>query len=198
MLRASARSSCPIGRASLARLPVDQVLGEQVEEHAVVVDAVHTALVTPHHTNLLEADLFVGGDGVNVVGGRIDGDAVMPAFVEEEVRNEPNRLRSEALALMRRREEQVDAGVSVVAMKLLPSRDPADRFLVHFDHECGDAFGSVGIISGEKFVAVEVVIGLAPVASHLRLAEDLQQAREIGFDNRAKNEAGSSKDDGHA
>jgi len=101
----------------------------------------------------------------------------MPSLLEEEATHQAYRLGPEALPLAIRGEEEIDARVPVVAMQLLPSRNPADRLGVHLDDEGRAALRPIGIVPGEKLVPVEVVIGLAPVASDLRLAEDLQEAR---------------------
>lgn len=91
-------------------------------------------------------------------------------------------------------DEEIDARVPVVAMQLLPPRDPADRLAVHRDDEGGDAFRAIGVVPAEELVPVEVVIGLAPMAGDAGLAQDLQEARKVGLVHVAKKDARSLKD----
>lgn len=174
---------------------IDQILGQEIEQHAVMKTAVGSSFVSPHDPDSLEADLLVRADGVNVVGGGVDGDAVMPSLVEEEAAHQAYRLGSEALALVLRGEEEIDSRVPVVAMQLLPSRNPAYRSGVHRDDEGGDALCPIGIIPGEKFVPVEVLIGLAPMAGDPRLTENLQEARKIVLDHGMKDDARTLKNE---
>ena len=139
----------------------DQIFGQEVEQHPVVVGAVRAALVAAHDAHAAEADFLVCSDGANIVGGGIDGDAVVSLLLEEETANKPNRLRSEAFALRFCRKNEVDARVPVVPVELLPSRDPTDGLVVDRDDEGGDALGFVRAVPSEE-VPVGIVVGLTP------------------------------------
>ena len=159
--------------------------------------AVTSSFVLPHDAHSPEADALVRTDGANVVGRWIDGDAVMPSLLEEEGAHQAYRLGPEALPLVMRGEEDIDARVPVVAMQVLPSRNPAYRLGVRREDEGGDALCPIGIVPGEKLVPVEVVIGLAPMASNLRFAEALQEAWQIVFVHGSKDDAWTLKEELH-
>jgi hypothetical protein len=71
-------------------------------------------LIPAHDADPAEADLRVGGDRFCVVGRRIDRESMVAAPVEEVRGQRPDGIGTEAAALGRRRDEEVDAGASEV------------------------------------------------------------------------------------
>src|SRR5262245_47682773 len=60
-----------------------QVLFQEVHQEGVVVGAGGGAFVLAHDADGAEADALVGADGALVVGGGVDGEAVVAAVVEQ-------------------------------------------------------------------------------------------------------------------
>ena len=88
----------PRARARARRGGSAQVLAEEVEQQAVVPGAVGATLVLPHHSDPLEADALVRPDRALVGDGGVDGEAVVPALVEEPVGEGTGQCRPRAPA----------------------------------------------------------------------------------------------------
>src|ERR1700690_2045406 len=114
-----------------------QLTGEQVEQQPVMPGAIPTALVPPHDPNRAEPDPAVGADGALVRRCRVDREAMVPADLEEVARQRADGVAAEALALVRRVEKQVDAGVAVVRATLLGILDAPDEDAIERDREGG-------------------------------------------------------------
>lgn len=81
--------------------------------------------VLAHQTDAPESHRRVAADGPLVVGRRVDGDAMVAALVDEPADQQVQGLTPEAAALQRLAQEDVDAGVAVVGLRLLVVVDAA-------------------------------------------------------------------------
>ena len=72
--------------------------------------------MTPTRRNPIS---LVGADRPLVGDGRVDGEAVMSALLDEPAGERPHGVSPEAPAVHSRREEDVDVGVPVVGVRLL-------------------------------------------------------------------------------
>jgi hypothetical protein len=97
--------------------------------------AVGISLVAAHDADRSEPHASVGADRLLVVGGRVDGEAVMAALLEQVAGQGPDRVGAEPAALPVPMQEDVDGGVPVVGIGLLPALDEPDQLPVGLDGE---------------------------------------------------------------
>src|SRR5436190_16138577 len=96
------------------------LLDDELHEQTVVpAFAFGIPLVPAHHSDWLEAGLFVGADRGHVVGSRVDRDPVVAALLDQLSGDSAYRLLAEAATVQRRAEEEVDASVLVRGFVLL-------------------------------------------------------------------------------
>ena len=122
------------------------------------------------------------------MGGRVDGEPVVPAIADQVARHRSNCVGAEAPALEAGREEHVDPGVSEVWLVLLVVLDQPGQLALDEDRE----EGLVGLLAA-SFLA-EILGGLlAPPADHLRLGRDLGEAGHVCFDEGAQHDTLSAQ-----
>ena len=144
--------------------------------------AVQAALVPAHHADRPETDPLVGANGALVGRGRVDGEPMVTACLEQVPRKRADRVGAEAAVLECRGEEDVDAGVAVLRLVLLPVLDAARDLALDLDHE--------------RRRVVE--LGLrSPPARDLGLAEDLEQPRLVRRGDRPEGHARAVEDVRH-
>jgi hypothetical protein len=91
------------------------------------------SLVLTKPADRSEADLRVGPDRPDVVGGGVDRQAVVSVVLDELTDDRPDRVRTEALAVDCRIEEQIDACMAKLRLGLLVGLDRADQPAVEGD-----------------------------------------------------------------
>src|SRR5215472_6233481 len=124
------------GSLRISRLdPVTHVITNHLHQQAVVVPPVATALVLAHHPYGPKADLLVAADRMVIRCGRIDGDSVMAAPLEQEPGEQVDRLRTGAVALMAGAQVYVDPGVSVHRVVLFVVLNASGDLPVDFHHQ---------------------------------------------------------------
>jgi hypothetical protein len=106
---------------------------------------------------------------VLVRGRGVDREPVVPAFLEQVPRDEPDRLRAETSALSGRRQEEVDVRVAVVRRRLLVEGDRADQLAVGLDRQSDVVLGL------DEVLADVVGVVVAPPPCNLGLVQDLEE-----------------------
>ncbi len=118
----------------LALSPASGLLtGEEVHQQGVTVGPVLERLVRARHADRSETDLLVHPDGPGVRRGRVDGQPVMSALIDEKADQDPQRVRPQASVLVRGGEDDVDARGPIARPDLLTGLDPADDHAVDLD-----------------------------------------------------------------
>ena len=100
-----------------------ELASKQIHEHAVTPCPVRGAPVLAHDSDLAEADLLVCPDRDGVVGGRVDGEAMVSTFMNQVARDRPNRVGSQSAALDVFGQKNVDPRVAEFGGVLLVKLD---------------------------------------------------------------------------
>jgi hypothetical protein len=149
-------------------------VAEEIHQQPVVELAVAAALILAHDADGPEAHLGVGADGPEVGRGRVDGDPVMIALLEQEPGQQPDRLGPGALALEPAAEVNVDPRVPVHRLVLLLVLDaPGDLPVDLYDQQDrGITAPQVGLdrLHRSRF---------APPARHRWFSQDRLQPRGV-------------------
>jgi hypothetical protein len=131
--------------------------------------AAGVALVGTHHADGPETDLLVGANSRRVRGSRVDRDAVVATILEQVAHHAADGLGAEASTVQCRVEEQVDAGVAVARLGLLPELDQAGDRAVHHDRQARRL----------RLIPRETLVRGVPPARHLRGRMDAAQLRLV-------------------
>ena len=126
--------------------------------------AVGGSLVVAHHTDATEADPLVRRDRADVVGRRIDGKTMVPAFGEQVTGQGADRIGAQALPVTLGSEENVDARMAVHRVVFLTELDRPDDLTVDLDREHL-------VVAIHQLVDVGSVEG-TPTPGHLGLRQD--------------------------
>src|SRR4051794_26930942 len=176
-------------RSPRGRCDSPQFAGQHLHQKAVVPGAVRAALVLAHHADRAEPDALVAADRDRVVDGRIDRDPVVAALLEQPPRDGAHRLGPEPATVALRVQRDVDAGVAVHRVGLLPRLDHPNRPLALAHHPDR----RVGVLEA----LADVVLGpLAPPARDLGRAEDRDDRRHVGLARGPQHDAFAAQD-GH-
>jgi Subtilase family len=110
-----------LGEGLCEALGQAQLVGKKVHQE-IVVPHVRAALVAPQHADATKAHGRVRADGALVVDRRIDGEAVVAPFSDEPADGRSQSLAAEPPILVGRRQDEVQAGVAIVGVRLLANR----------------------------------------------------------------------------
>jgi hypothetical protein len=146
----------------------------QWKQQPVAPAAVGAALVAAQHAHRAEPHPPVGADRPLVEGRGIDGEAVMAAPGEPVAGQGPDRVGAQPAAMSGRVQEDVDGGVAVVGVGLLPVLDEADQLPVGLHRE-----GDRPVVGVDKFPLDPVQVVAAPPAGDLGVGKDLGQPHRV-------------------
>src|SRR3954454_17041381 len=167
-----------------------ELVGQQVHQQPVVPLPVRSALVVAHHPHRLEPDGGIRADRAVVRGGGIDGEAVVPALVDEVRDGQPQRLGAQPFALVDGAQRDVEGGVAVLRIGLLVPLEQAGHLPLHLDRE--DDL----LIVREQLLPHPRLIPAPPPAGDLRLGEDRGERRDVAVLERPQQKALAAEDRG--
>jgi hypothetical protein len=119
---------------------------QQVEQQAVLPDALRVAPVAAKDPNPLEPDRFVRADRRLVRDGGVDRQPVVPALIDQPAGKCPHGVAAEAAAVQRRREEEVDVRVLELVLARLGELRQSDDLAVVLDRERGRVVAALGFV----------------------------------------------------
>ena len=131
--------------------------------------AVCPALVAAHDPDALEPEPLVASDRPLVGDGRVDRDPVVAASLEEPAGQRADGVGSEALAVSRSRQEEVDVRVPIVGLELLADLREPDQSALELDCEHERLLVRARQLQQIRLRNPE------PPARHLRFVRDLRE-----------------------
>jgi hypothetical protein len=133
--------------------------------------AVRSPLIRPHPAHATEAHPLIRPDRSFVVGRWVNGESVMASIIDQMTGKDPDGFRSKALSVSRRHQEDVDAGVAVHGVLLLPVLDRADDLAIDFDDE--------DLLVSDELIRDLRVRERPPTSRDVRLAQDGRESNNV-------------------